>query len=230
MASQHIMIRQDLQSCHKISARRPVIHLADSLKTLPSEVPPIEDVPYHQTRAFVTVVRAELVKPQHVVDVTQLNRLATPIASRITQLKQTLVDKFKNYVPIETSLSLTVNVFVANLWLQILVMFLYDRCKFIPDLVSKYVRTRTLQSSAPLKLLLQWLAPMVMKHLAQKDRKFTLVYAAELAKLQTGKLSASADHFLTWNSENLPLPCMPKVQHSRRSISQSLLRGLKEET
>ena len=189
MASKHIKIRPDLGSCDKIPAKRLTIQLPDPLEAILSKIPPIEELPYFRTRAeatsaLVTEVRAELVKSQYVVDVTHLDKLATPIAARMTKLKPTLVNKFNTYVPIRTSLPLTAVVFVANILLHLLVMYLYYHFRCIRDLVPSFIRTPN--GNVPLKPLVtvdSSHSKVAAIYVARKERKFALVKATELADL-----------------------------------------------
>ena len=75
MASKHIKIRPDLESCDKILAKRLTVQLPHPLQALLNKVPPLEELPYYRTRAeattaFSSEIRAELGKSQHIVDVT----------------------------------------------------------------------------------------------------------------------------------------------------------------
>ena len=196
MASKHIKIRPDLGSCDKIPAKRLTIQLPDPLEAILSKIPPIEELPYFRTRAeatsaLVTEVRAELVKSQYVVDVTHHDKLATPIAARMTQLKPTLVNKFNTYVPIRTSLTLTAVVFVANILLHLLVMYLYYHFRCIRDLVPNFIRTPN--GNVPLKPLVtvdSSHSKVAATYVAKKERNFALVKATELANLQKDKLTS----------------------------------------
>ena len=204
MASKHIKIRPDLESCDKIPTKRITIQLPDPLAAILSKIPPIEELPYYRTRAeatsaFVTEVRAALVKSQHVVDVTHLDKLTTPIAARMTKLNPTLVNKFDTYVPMRTSLTLTAVVFVANL-LHLLVMYLYYRFRCIRDSVLNFVRTPS--ENVPLKPLVtvdSSHSNAAATYVARKDRKFALVQATALANLQKNS-SICGSHLLTVES------------------------------
>ena len=195
MASKHIKIRPDLESCDKIPAKRLTIQLPDPLAAILSKIP-IEELPYYRTRAeatsaLVTEVRAELVKAQHVVDVTHLDKIATPIAARMTKLKPTLVNKFNTYVPIRTSLTLTAVVFVASTLLHLLVMYLYYHFRCIRDLVPNFIRTPN--GNVPLKPLVTLdssHSKVAATYVAKKERKFALVKATELANLQKAKITS----------------------------------------
>ena len=185
MASKHIKVRPDLESCDKIPAKRLTIQLPDPLAGILSKIPLIEELPYYRTRAeatsaLLTEVGAELVKSQHVVDVTHLDKLATPIAARMTKLKPTLVNKFNTYVPILTSLTLTAVVFVANL-LHLLVIYLYyrflHRFLCIRDLVPHFIGTPT--GNVPLK-------PLVTVDSSHSKAAATYLARKEKVRISTG--------------------------------------------
>ena len=54
--------------------------------------------------------------------------------------KPALIDKLESYVPIKLSLSLTIIVFIGNLALHILFMFLYHKVAFVRRMVPNFMK------------------------------------------------------------------------------------------
>ena len=80
---------------------------------------------------------------QRVTESSQLAEIAKPIATQMQMLKPTLVNKLDSYVPLKLSFMLTVIVFIGNLALHILALYLYHRFaiirKYVPHFVKKYL-------------------------------------------------------------------------------------------
>ena len=95
-----------------------------------------------------------------------------------------MVDNFNTYVPLCISITLTAVAFVANLLLHVLVMYLYYKVKYIRDLVPKFMRTPT--GNLPMKPLVTVASnhsDAAATYVAKKERNFTLIRAAELARV-----------------------------------------------
>ena len=69
------------------------------------------------------------------------DNIAKPLVHKMQLLKPTLIDKLDSYVPIKVSLSLTIFVFIGNLLLHILVMYLYHKFNFIRNLTPKFMKS-----------------------------------------------------------------------------------------
>ena len=133
----------------------------------------------------------------------------------MTQLKTTLVDKLKIYVSIRTSLYGTFIVIVANLMLHILLLSFNYKFISICELLPKFACTP--QGNMPIKFLVTVASThsaATATSVSEKDQKFSLMHAAQLAKLQQKKLIVSSKHFLKWNAEILPQTCMTVIQFS----------------
>ena len=74
------------------------------------------------------------------------DKIAKPLVHKMQLLKPTLIDKLDSYVPIKVSLSLTIFVFIGNLLLHILVMYLYHKFKFIRNLTDTKIPVKQVMS------------------------------------------------------------------------------------
>ena len=146
--NQKYKIRPDLTSCESIPARRIEVRLPDPLQTLISATPELINIPYFESKsdaniAMIKEVKREIVMHQRVTESSQLAEIAKPIATQMQRLKPTLVNKLDSYVPLKRSLMLTVIVFIGNLALHILAMYLYHRFAiirmYVPHFVKKYL-------------------------------------------------------------------------------------------
>ena len=140
-----IKIRADLSSCDRIPAKRVQVKLADPLEFLLSELPPIDSLPYFETRTTASVnllrkVREKMLLNPVVTKSEHLSNIAKPIAHEMTMFKLSLMKEFSSYVPIKLSLSLTVVVFILNLILHALFLWLYHRFRIIRQLVPSFLK------------------------------------------------------------------------------------------
>ena len=71
-------------------------------------------------------MKAEMVKNSISYDSKQIERIAAPIVLDMQMIKPTLV-KLHEYVPLKVSIILTIVVFIGNLCLHLLAMYLYHR-------------------------------------------------------------------------------------------------------
>ena len=81
-----------------------------------------------------------------------LHESATPnmnLQHQLHLLKPMLIERLDSYVPIKVSLSLTVFVFIGNLLLHILDMYLYHKFQFIRNLTPKFLKSP--ESRIPVK-------------------------------------------------------------------------------
>ena len=69
-----------------------------------------------------------------------LDKIAAPLVHKMQLLKPSLVDKLKSYVPIKLSLTLTITVFIVNLLLHILVMYLYHKIRFFQRITPNFMK------------------------------------------------------------------------------------------
>ena len=148
LISKYIKIRPDpdLDSCDKIPAKRISVSLPDPLAHLISELPDLDDLPYFESKTDARVkllreVKAKLIDSPHLTKVDQLNEIAKPIAHNMRLLKPSLVDKMEQYVPLKLSLTLTIFVFIRNLLLHALVMYLYHRFAIFRRLTPKFMES-----------------------------------------------------------------------------------------
>ena len=140
-----IKIRADLSSCDRIPAKRVRVKLADPLEFLLSELPPIDSLPYFETTTTAGVnllrkVREKMLLNPVVTKSEHLSNIAKPIAHEMTMFKPSLMKEFSSYVPIKLSLSLTVIVFILNLILHALFLWLYHRFRIIRQLVPSFLK------------------------------------------------------------------------------------------
>ena len=147
LISKHIKIRSDLSSCAKIPEVQIDVKLDDPLQKFISTVPELGQLPYYKSKADANIALFQQMKLELTmmsVDNLQQNdydKIAKPLVHKMQLLKPTLVDKLDSYVPIKVSLSLTVFVFIGNLLLHILVMYLYHKIKFIRNLKPKFMKS-----------------------------------------------------------------------------------------
>ena len=66
--------------------------------------------------------------------------MAKPITTKMESFKPALIDKLESYVPIKLSLSLTIIVFIGNLALHILFMYLYHKVAFVRRMVQNFLK------------------------------------------------------------------------------------------
>ena len=140
-----IKIRADLSSCDRIPAKRVQVKLADPLEFLLSELPPIDSLPYFETRTTAGVnllrkVREKMLLNPVVTKSEHLSNIDKPISHEMTMFKPSLMKEFSSYVPIKLSLSLTVIVFILNLILHALFLWLYHRFRIIRQLVPSFLK------------------------------------------------------------------------------------------
>ena len=69
-----------------------------------------------------------------------LDKIAAPLVHKMQLLKPSLVNKLESYVPIKLSLTLTITVFIGNLLLHILVMYLYHKIKFFQRITPNFMK------------------------------------------------------------------------------------------
>ena len=145
LISKYIKIRPDLASCDKIPAKRITVNLPDPLSHLLSELPDLTELPYYESKTDAGVkllreVKAKLIDSPHLTKTDQLNDIAKPIAHHMRLLKPTLVDKMEQCVPLRLSLTLTAIVFLGNLVLHALIMYLYHRFAIFRRLTPKFLK------------------------------------------------------------------------------------------
>ena len=143
-----LKIRSDLESCDRVEAKLIDVKLPDPLEHLMSEIPQIDQMSYFNSRTTAGVellrkVRAELIRSPKIKSSDDLVvQIARPITADMRTLKPTLVSEFKEYVPLKMSLSLTVIVFIGNIILYILFLYLYHRFKIIRKFVPSFLKSQ----------------------------------------------------------------------------------------
>ena len=110
-----------------------------------SELPDLTELPYYESKTDAGVkllreVKAKLIDSPHLTKTDQLNDIAKPIAHHMRLLKPTLVDKMEQYVPLKISLTLTLTVFIGNLLLHALAIYLYHRFAIFRRLTPKFLK------------------------------------------------------------------------------------------
>ena len=145
LISKHIKIRPDLSSCQTIPATRIDVKLADPLQHLISLLPEIEKLPYFTSKTDANIelfqqLRVEMISTTDSLKQADLDKIADPLVYKMQLLKPSLVDKLESYVPIKLSLTLTITVFIGNLLLHILVMYLYHKIKFFQRITPNFMK------------------------------------------------------------------------------------------
>ena len=145
MFSDHIKIRADLQSCQYLPAKRINVKLPDPLEHLIDSVPNINELPTYESSTeanldFLKKVKTEFIYSNRKLSTESLDAIAKPITTDMKSLKPALIDKFESYVPIKLSLSLTIIVFIGNVDLHILFMYLYHKVAFVRRMVQNFMK------------------------------------------------------------------------------------------
>ena len=143
MFSDHIKIRADLQSCQYLPAKRINVKLPDTLAHLIDSVPNINELPKYESSTEANLDLLKKVKTEFIYSNRKLSTespddIAKPITTEIRSFKPAIIDKLESYFPIKLSLSLTIIVFIGNLVLHILFMFLYHKVAFVRRMVPNF--------------------------------------------------------------------------------------------
>ena len=182
LISKFIKIRPDLDSCDKIPAKRISVSLPD-----------LSDLPYYESKTDAGVkllreVKAKLIDSPHLTKVDQLNEIAKPIAHNMRLLKPSLVDKMEQYVPLRLSLTLTAIVFLGNLVLHALIMYLYHRFAIFRKLTPKFLKSNA--GNIQLKPVLSVAAAHrneFMEHGSKIRENYMVLTQGEMEACQTPK-------------------------------------------
>ena len=145
MFSDHIKIRADLQSCQYLPAKRINVKLPDPLAHLIDSVPNINELPKYESSTEANLdllkkVKTEIIYSNRKLSTESLDDIAKPITTEMKSFKPALNDKLESYVPIKLSLSLTIIVFIGNLALHILFMYLYHKVAFVRRMVPNFMK------------------------------------------------------------------------------------------
>ena len=145
MFSDNIKIRADLQSCQYLPATRINVKLPDPLAHLIDSVPNIHELPKYDSPTEANLdllkkVKTEFIYSNRKLSTESLDAIAKPITTEMKTFKPALIDKLESYVPIKLSLSLTIIVFIGNLALLILFMFLYHKVAFVRRMVPNFMK------------------------------------------------------------------------------------------
>ena len=146
LISKHIKIRSDLSSCSKIPETQINVKLDDALQHLIPTVPNLEKLPYFKSKMDANIALFQQMKLELTtmsVDNLQqsdYDKTAAPLVHQMPIFKPTLIEKLDFYVPKQTSLTLTISVFIGNL-LHILVMYLYHKLQFIRNLTPNFMKS-----------------------------------------------------------------------------------------
>ena len=144
MFSDHIKIRADLQSCRYLPAKRINVKLPDPLEHLINSVPHINELPKYESSTEANLdllkkVKTEFSYSNRKLSTESLDDIAKPITTEMKSYKPALIDKLEIYVPIKLSLLLTIIVFIGNLALNILFMYLYHKVAFVRPMVPNFM-------------------------------------------------------------------------------------------
>ena len=137
MFSDHIKIGADLQSCLYLPAKRINVKLPDPLEHLIDSVPNINELP---NLDLLKKVKTEFIYSNRKLSTESLDAIAKPITTEMKSFKPALIDKLESYVPIKLSLSLTIIVFIGNLALHILFLYLYHKVGFVRRMVPNFMK------------------------------------------------------------------------------------------
>ena len=129
MFSDHIKIRADLQSCQYLPAKRINVKLPDPLEHLIDSVPNINELPKYESSTEANLdllkkVKTEFIYFNRKLSTESLDDIAKPITTEMKSFIPALIEKLESYVPIKISFSLIIIVFIGNLALHILFMYL----------------------------------------------------------------------------------------------------------
>ena len=86
------------------------------------------------------------------MDPKHLDTIAAPIVHKMKMLHPTLSSKLESYVPIKLSLTLTLIVFVLNLLLHTVAVYLYHRCAILRKLTPKFLRATMMTHDSKLNV------------------------------------------------------------------------------
>ena len=145
MFSDHIKIRADLLSCQYLPAKRINVKLTDPLAHLIDSVPNINELPKYESSTEANLdllqkVETEFIYSNRKLSTESLDDIAKPITTEMKSFKPALIDKLESYVPIKLSLSLTIIIFIGNLALHILFMYLYHNVAFVRRMVPSFMK------------------------------------------------------------------------------------------
>ena len=145
MFKHHIKIRADLRSCQYLPAKRINVKLPDPLAHLIDSVPNINELPKFESSTEAKLdllknVKTEFIYSNRKLSTESHDDIAKPITTEMKSFKPALIDKLESYVPIKLSLSLTIIVFIGNLALHILFMYLYHKVAFVRRMVPNFMK------------------------------------------------------------------------------------------
>ena len=145
LISKNIEIRPDLSICQTIPATRIDVKLADPLQHLISSLPEIEKLTYFTSKTDANIelfqqLRVEMISTTDTLKQADLDKIAAPLVHKMQLLKPSLVDKLECYVLIKLSLNLTITVFIGNLLLHILLIYLYHKIKFFERITPSFMK------------------------------------------------------------------------------------------
>ena len=191
MLSDHIKIRADLQSCQYLPAKRISVKFPDPLEHLIDSVQNINDLPKYETSTdanpdLLKKIKTEFIYSNRKLSTESLDDIAKPITTEMKSFKPALICKFESYGPIKLSLSLTIIVFIGNLALHILFMYLYHKVAFVRRMVPNFMKLNgTNVPLNPVVLVPKHLKAEVVTNIAkQLKQPPTVISPEELGTLQ----------------------------------------------
>ena len=145
MFSDHTKIRAHLQSCHYLPAKRINVKLSDPLLHLIDSVLNINQLPKYESSTEANLyllkkVKTEFIYSNRKLSTESLDNKAQPITTELKSFKPALIDKLDSYVTIKLSLLLTIMVFIGNLALHILFMYLYHKVALVRPMVPNFMK------------------------------------------------------------------------------------------
>ena len=140
----NIKLRSDLEVCDKIDPKTVDVKLPDPLEHLMNVVPDLDSLPYFESRTIAGVdllkkVLAKLLYSPKVESTDDLVKIAMPLTMEMSSLNPSFKTTLKEYVPLKMSLTLSVVVFVINLFLHLLFMWAYHKFKLIRSVLSPFI-------------------------------------------------------------------------------------------
>ena len=106
----NIILRPDLESCHKMEKGQRQIHLADPLVALFNQLPDVTDLPNFRTREeaqheLLREVRLEIYRTRSSPTSDNLMKIAKPITMNLRKFDERFDEKFAQYTPWKVSLT-----------------------------------------------------------------------------------------------------------------------------
>ena len=131
----NVNIRSDLSSCALLPATTIDVYLPDQLASILGTLPPVNELPYYNTKAEASIALIKSVKPEiktlerAEINNEKLHELAIPIVQNMVEMKPPFMREINNASAVTTTLIIGVCSFVISLILHIILMIIIHRCK-----------------------------------------------------------------------------------------------------